>query len=129
MPDLLETDLVVLGGGPGGYAAAFLAADRDVQTTLIDALPRHGGTCLTIGCIQSKALLHAAHVIHAAQDAADFGLKFAKPEIDVAKLRAKKDKIVDMMTASLLDGAKKRGINHIVGRGSFVDANTIQVAN
>jgi dihydrolipoamide dehydrogenase len=127
MPEVQNTDLVVLGGGPGGYAAAFLAADRDVQTTLIDALPRPGGTCLTIGCIPSKALLHAAHVIHAAQDAADFGLKFAKPEIDVAKLRAKKEKIVDMMTASLLDGAKKRGINHIVGRGSFLDANTIQV--
>ena len=129
MPDVQTTDLVVLGGGPGGYAAAFLAADRDVQTTLIDALPKPGGTCLTIGCIPSKALLHAAHVIHAAQDAAEFGLKFANPEIDVAKLRAKKDKIVEMMTSSLLDGCKKRGITHVVGRGSFVDANTIEVAN
>jgi dihydrolipoamide dehydrogenase len=129
MPDVQTTDLVVLGGGPGGYAAAFLAADRDVQTTLIDAFPKPGGTCLTIGCIPSKALLHAAHVIHAAADAAEFGLKFAKPEIDVAKLCAKKDKIVEMMTSSLLKGCKDRGITHVVGRGSFVDANTIQVEN
>jgi dihydrolipoamide dehydrogenase len=129
MADVQTTDLVVLGGGPGGYAAAFLAADRDIPTTLIDALPKPGGTCLHIGCIPSKALLHAAHVIHAASEAADFGLKFAKPEIDLAKLRAKKDKIVDMMTSSLLKGTKDRGITHIVGRGAFVDANTIQVEN
>ena len=127
MPESQSTDLVVLGGGPGGYAAAFLAADRGLRTTLIDAFPKPGGTCLTIGCIPSKALLHAAHVIHAAHDAIDFGLKFAAPEIDLAKLRAKKDKIVDMMTSSLLDGAKKRGITHVVGRGSFVDPHTIQV--
>src|SRR5476649_2566375 len=129
MPDLLETDLVVLGGGPGGYAAAFLAADRDVQTTLIDAFPKPGGTCLTIGCIPSKALLHAAHVIHAAQDAAEFGLKFAKPEIDVNKLRAKGDKIVDMMTSSLAKGCKDRGITQVIGHGTFVDDNTIAVEN
>jgi dihydrolipoamide dehydrogenase len=127
MPDTQSTDLVVLGGGPGGYAAAFLAADRDIQTTLIDALPKPGGTCLHIGCIPSKALLHAAHVIHAASEAADFGLKFGKLEIDLAKLRAKKDKIVEMMTSSLLKGTKDRGITHVVGRGAFVDANTIQV--
>jgi dihydrolipoamide dehydrogenase len=127
MPDRLETDLVVLGGGPGGYAAAFLAADRNVPTTLIDAMPKPGGTCLYIGCIPSKILLHAADAIHAAAEAAEFGIRFAKPEIDVNKLRAKGDKIVDMMTNSLLKGCKDRGITHVVGRGSFVDANTIQV--
>ena len=73
--------------------------------------------------------MHAAHVIHAAQEAADFGIKFAKPEIDLAKLRAKKDKIVEMMTNSLLKGCKDRGITQVVGRGTFVDANTIQVEN
>jgi dihydrolipoamide dehydrogenase len=129
MPDTQTTDLVVFGGGPGGYAAAFLAADRGVQTTLIDAMPKPGGTCLYVGCIPSKALLHAAEVINAAHDAAEFGVKFAKPEIDVNKLRAKGDKIVEMMTASLLKGTKDRGINHVVGHGSFVDANTIQVEN
>ena len=127
MPDVVETELVVLGGGPGGYAAAFLAADRNVPTTLIDAMPKPGGTCLYIGCIPSKILLHAAHAIHAAHEAAEFGVKFANPDIDVNKLRAKGDKIVDMMTSSLLKGCKDRGITHVVGRGSFVDANTIQV--
>jgi len=122
-----NTDLVVLGGGPGGYAAAFLAADRGVATTLIDAMPKPGGTCLYVGCIPSKTLLHAADLIHAAHDALDFGIKFGKPEIDVSKLRAKGDKVVDMMTASLLKGVKDRGITHIVGRGAFTDANTIQV--
>src|SRR5438445_4295424 len=110
MADTQTTDLVVLGGGPGGYAAAFLAADRGVATTLIDAMPKPGGTCLHVGCIPSKALLHAAHVIHAAHEAAEFGLTFAKPNIDLDKLRAKKDKITDMMSSSLLDGCKKRGI-------------------
>jgi dihydrolipoamide dehydrogenase len=127
MPENLSTDLVVLGGGPGGYAAAFLAADRGIPTTLIDAMPKPGGTCLYIGCIPSKTLLHAAHLIQTASDAADFGLKFARPDIDLDKLRGKGDKVVEMMTSSLLKGTKDRGITHIVGRGSFVDAHTIQV--
>jgi dihydrolipoamide dehydrogenase len=127
MPETLNTDLVVLGGGPGGYPAAFLAADRGIPTTLIDAMPKPGGTCLYIGCIPSKTLLHAAHLIEAAHDAGDFGLKFARPEIDLDKLRAKSEKVVEMMTGSLLKGCKDRGITHVVGRGSFVDAHTIQV--
>src|ERR1051325_6745903 len=128
MPDTQTTDLVVLGGGPGGYAAAFLAADRGVATTLIDAAPKPGGTCLHVGCIPSKTLLHVAEIIHAARDAADFGLKFAPPQIDLKQLHAKADKVVDLMSSSLLDGCKKRGITHVVGRGTFVDANTIQVS-
>jgi dihydrolipoamide dehydrogenase len=127
MPDIQMTDLLVLGGGPGGYAAAFLAADRGVQTTLIDAAAKPGGTCLFVGCIPSKTLLHVAGLIHAAHDAAEFGLKFAPPEIDLAKLRAKGDKIIDTMSSGLLDGCKKRGVTHIIGRGTFVDANTVQV--
>jgi dihydrolipoamide dehydrogenase len=127
MPESIQTDLVVLGGGPGGYAAAFLAADRGMQTTLIDAAPKPGGTCLHIGCIPSKTLLHVAGVIHQAHDAADFGLKFAKPEIDLAKLRAKGDKIIDLNASHLLDLCKRRGVTHISARGVFTDANTIQV--
>src|SRR6476469_4106566 len=100
MPDTHQTDLVVLGGGPGGYAAAFLADERGIQTTLIDTMPKPGGTCLHVGCIPSKALLHAAHVIHSAHDAVEFGIKFPRPEIDLARLRAKKEKIVDMMASS-----------------------------
>src|SRR5438552_13137151 len=101
MADSNRADLVVLGGGPGGYAAAFLAADRGVQTTLIDAAAKPGGTCLHVGCIPSKTLLHVAAVIHAAEDAADFGLKFAPPEVDLAKLHAKGNKIVDTMSNAL----------------------------
>ena len=125
--DTQTTDLVVLGGGPGGYAAAFLAADRGVKTTLIDAAPKPGGSCLHVGCIPSKTLLHVAEMIHSAKDASEFGLKFAKPEIDLAQLRAKAAKVVDTMASSLLKGCKDRGITHIVGRGTFTDVNTIQV--
>lgn len=89
MPDVQNTDLVVLGGGPGGYAAAFLAADRDIKTTLIDAMPKPGGTCLYIGCIPSKTLLHAAEIIRLAQEGAEYGIQFAKPVIDVNKLRTR----------------------------------------
>jgi dihydrolipoamide dehydrogenase len=127
MAETLQTDLVVLGGGPGGYAAAFLAADRGIQTTLIDAAIKPGGTCLHVGCIPSKALLHAANVIHQAHDAADFGLKFARPEIDLAKLRAKRDKIIDLNASHLLELCKKRGVTHVPNRGVFTDANTIQI--
>jgi dihydrolipoamide dehydrogenase len=125
----IETDLLVLGGGPGGYSAAFLAADRDIKTVLVDALPKPGGTCLHMGCIPSKALLHAAHVIHGAQDAAQFGIKFAKPEINIDVLRGKKDKIIDMMASHLLDLCKKRGITHVAGHGTFTGPNALQVDN
>src|SRR5438105_9190228 len=94
MAESIEADLVVLGAGPGGYAAAFLAADKGMQVTLIDARPKPGGVCLLEGCIPSKALLHAAHLITDARDAAEWGLKFAAPKIDLDTLRAKKDKIV-----------------------------------
>ncbi len=126
MPDH-STELVVLGGGPGGYSAAFLAADRGMQVTLIDALAKPGGTCLHMGCIPSKALLHAAHVIDGAHEALQYGIKFAKPEIDLNTLRAKKERIIDMMASHLLELCKKRGITYIVGRGVFTGPNEIQV--
>src|SRR5260370_3178237 len=115
MADTIDTQLVVLGAGPGGYAAAFLAADKGLKVTLIDAAPKPGGTCLHVGCIPSKTLLHVAEILHAAKDAADFGLKFAPPEIDLKQLRARGDKIVDMMSVSLLDGCKKPAVTHAVG--------------
>ncbi len=125
----IDTDLLVLGGGPGGYSAAFLAADRDIKTVLIDALPKPGGTCLHMGCIPSKALLHAAHVIHGAHDALQFGIKFAKPEIDLGVLRGKKDKIIDTMASHLLELCKKRGVTHFGGRGTFTGPNSVTVDN
>src|SRR5262249_26926773 len=91
--------------------------------------PKPGGTCLHVGCIPSKTLLHVADVLHSAKDAADFGVTFAKPEIDLAKLRAKGSKIIDTMANSLIDGCKKRGVTQIVGRGTFADKNLVQLEN
>ena len=129
MAETITTNLVVLGGGPGGYAAAFLAADRGVATTLIDAAPKPGGTCLHVGCIPSKALLHVANVIHSAHDVAQFGVQYAEPKIDLPNFRAKQFKIVDTMASHLLELCKRRDVRHIGSRGTFVDANTIQVDN
>ena len=123
----IDTDLLVLGGGPGGYSAAFLAADRGIRTTLVDAAPKPGGTCLHVGCIPSKALLHAAHLIHGARDAEQFGIKFARPEIDLGVLRTKKGRIIDMMASNLLDLCKKRGVTYLTGHGVFVAPHTVQV--
>ncbi|MCS7047616.1 MAG: NAD(P)/FAD-dependent oxidoreductase, partial [Gemmataceae bacterium] len=127
MTETLATHLAVIGGGPGGYAAAFLAADRGVATVLIDAAAKPGGTCLHAGCIPSKALLHVAQVIRSAADAAAFGVRFAPPEIDVAQLRDKISAIVDSLATNLVELCRKRGIRHIAGRASFVDANTVEV--
>jgi len=129
MAEIIQTKLDVLGGGPGGYGAAFLAADRGVQTTLIDAAPKPGGTCLHVGCIPSKALLHAADVIHSARDVAQFGIQYGEPQIDLAAFRAKEFKIVDTMATHLLELCKRREVKHISGRGTFVDDHTIQVEN
>jgi len=123
----LETEVVVLGGGPGGYAAAFLAADRGLKVTLIDAAVKPGGTCLHVGCIPSKALLHAAHLITAAHEADAFGITFAPPKIDINVLRAKKEKIIDMHASHLLELCKKRGVTFLSGRGVFTGPDTIQV--
>ena len=125
--DTHSTDLLVLGGGPGGYAAAFLAADRGVKTTLVDAGKKPGGTCLHVGCIPSKTLLHVAHAIHDARAAADFGVEFASPKIDLDKLRARGNKVVDAMSTSLLKGCKDRGIDYLVGHASFADRNTLKI--
>src|ERR1700739_405625 len=101
MADVIDTQLVVLGGGPGGYAAAFLAADRGFHATLIDPRDRPGGTCLHVGCIPSKALLHAAKLITDARDAEHVGIQFAKPKIDLAAVRGSEFKVVDKLSANL----------------------------
>src|SRR5262245_37868302 len=129
MAETMDMDLAVLGAGPGGYAAAFLAADRGMAVALIDAKAKPGGVCLHEGCIPSKALLHAAHLITAAQDAAEWGLKFAAPKIDLDTLRAKKDGIVKKMADHLGELAKRRKVTVIQGRGQFADSQTVQVEN
>ena len=127
MAEVKETDLVVLGGGPGGYAAAFLAADKGMKVTLIDARDRLGGTCLNVGCIPSKALLHTAKVVTDARDAARIGLTFAAPKIDVGAVRGHAQKVVETLTGNLGRLAKARKIDYVVGKGRFLDGRTVQV--
>jgi dihydrolipoamide dehydrogenase len=127
MADVIDTQLVVLGAGPGGYAAAFLAADRGMKVTLIDARERPGGTCLHVGCIPSKAVLHAAKLITDARDAADIGITFSQPKIDINGVRGHWQKVVDTLTGNLGRLSKARKIDYVVGRGKFVDGQTIEV--
>lgn len=122
-----ETDLVVIGGGPGGYVAAFKAADLGVQTTLIDSADLLGGVCLREGCIPSKALLHTAHVIDSAAEAEQFGVKFTKPKIDVDKLRTWKDGVVERLCSGVNTLAKKRDVNVIKARAVFEDSHTLRL--
>ena len=122
-----STQLVVIGAGPGGYAAAFYAADRGMKVTLVDPEKNPGGVCVYRGCIPSKALLHVADVISDASHAADFGVTFEKPKIDLDKLRAFKDKVVGQLTAGAGQVRNLRKIQHIQGMASFRDAQTLDI--
>jgi len=119
--------VVVLGAGPGGYAAAFLAADLGLRTALIDTEENPGGVCLYRGCIPSKALLHAAKVLHEAEEAKAMGIEFAAPSIDIDKLRAWKDGVVNKLTGGVGQVAKFRKVAYIAGHGTFADAHTLRV--
>ncbi len=123
----VNADLVVLGAGPGGYAAAFRAADLGMNVVLIERWPRLGGVCLNVGCIPSKALLHAARVIEEAASMESHGIRFGAPEIDAVKLRDWKDSIVERLTAGLSGMAKKRKVTVINGTGEFESAHSIRV--
>jgi dihydrolipoamide dehydrogenase len=127
MPEPTETDLIVLGAGPGGYAAAFLAADKGAKVALIDAAERPGGACLHVGCIPSKALLHAAKFITDARDAAHLGLHFGAPKVDVAALSGFRHKVVDTLSKNLLDLCKRRNVEYVRARATFADSNTLQL--
>src|SRR5258708_2102448 len=119
--------LAVLGAGPGGYAAAFYAADLGLQVTLIDPEPNPGGVCLYRGCIPSKALLHVAKLIGDAKHAAAWGVVFADPKIDLDKLRAFKNKVVAQMTGGLGQVQKYRKVNYLQGTAEFVDGSTLRI--
>jgi len=123
----METQLVVLGGGPGGYAAAFLAADLGMQVTLVEAEPRLGGTCLLKGCIPSKALLHVARVISEAEEMHEWGVEFAKPKINVDTMRARKEKVITTLTGGLKGLAKKRKVEVIQAKGIFENSTTLRL--
>ena len=122
-----ETQLAVIGAGPGGYTAAFLAADLGLRVMLIDAAPRPGGVCLYRGCMPSKALLHAAKVVTDARAAARWGVSFGEPAIDVARLRAWKDDVVAKLTGGLALLAKQRGVTCVQGRAALEGARTLRV--
>ncbi|MBP85154.1 MAG: dihydrolipoyl dehydrogenase [Planctomycetaceae bacterium] len=122
----MHTQLAVLGGGPGGYAAAFLAADEGLEVTLIEAEPRLGGTCLLRGCIPSKALLHVARVISEVDElTADWGVEYPAPRIDVDKVRARKEKVISTLSGGLKQLAKRRKVKVITARGSFENSTTL----
>ena len=123
----LECDVVVLGAGPGGYSAAFRAADLGLKTVLVERYPTLGGVCLNVGCIPSKALLHTAAVMDAARGLAEHGVTFGEPKLDLAKLRAFKDKVVGKLTGGLASMAKMRKVSVLQGVGSFLDKNHLQV--
>ena len=123
----MNTQLVVIGAGPGGYAAAFLAADLGMQVTLVDPEANPGGVCLYRGCIPSKTLLHAARLIEETRRAERWGLSFSGPEIDLDKLRNWKTTVVDQLTGGLGQLRTRRKITYIQGKAAFSDANTLQI--
>ena len=122
-----STQLVVVGGGPGGYAAAFYAADLGMQVTIVDMEANPGGVCLYRGCIPSKALLHVAKVASEAKHATNWGLTYAEPKIDLDKLRSFKDGVVSKLTGGLGQLSKQRKITFVQGKASFVDAKNLSI--
>jgi dihydrolipoamide dehydrogenase len=123
----METDVVIVGAGPGGYAAAFHAADLGLKTTLIDEREKPGGVCLNIGCIPSKALLHAAQIIEEAKHSSNFGLHFENPKIELDELRNWKSKIVNQLTSGLGQLASSRGVEYIQGRAELTGPNELTI--
>jgi dihydrolipoamide dehydrogenase len=119
------SQLVVIGAGPGGYAAAFRAADLGLQVTLVDLDVNPGGVCTFRGCIPSKALLHAAKLITEAREASELGITFSSPQIDLSKLKAWKEKVVTQLTGGLGTLGKMRKVNFIQARASFIDSHTL----
>ncbi len=123
----LDCEMLVLGSGPGGYSAAFRAADLGLKTVLVERYPTLGGVCLNVGCIPSKALLHVAAVMDEAAHFADLGIVFAKPTIDLDKLRAHKSKVVSKLTGGLAGMAKARKVETVRGYGHFLDPHHLEV--
>jgi dihydrolipoamide dehydrogenase len=127
MTDNSNLNIAVIGGGPGGYAAAFLAADLGMKVTLIDREANPGGVCLYRGCIPSKALLHVAALINEARHTKSWGIEFGEPKIDVAKLRSFKEGVVNKLTGGLGQLSKQRKVTYIRGDASFENSNTVRV--
>lgn len=123
----VECEMLVLGAGPGGYTAAFRAADLGLDTVLVERYPDLGGVCLNVGCIPSKALLHAAAVIDGASHAGAMGIEFDKPKISLDKLRGYKENVVGQLTKGLAGMARQRKVRTVTGVGRFISANELEV--
>lgn len=122
-----KTKVVVIGAGPGGYAAAFMSADLGLETTLIDKSAEAGGVCLQRGCIPSKALLHVAKLLNETKEAEHWGVKFSKPEIDLDRMREWKNEVISHMTGGLKQLIKQRKVNFIQGTATFINSNKLKV--
>lgn len=127
MSATMTTEVVVLGSGPGGYAAAYRAADLGKKVVIVERHSTLGGVCLNVGCIPSKALLHAGKVIEEAAHMSKYGIDFGAPEIDANKLRRWKDNIVNKLTTGLAAMAKQRKVEIVHGHGEFSGANELSV--
>src|SRR5262249_29928696 len=126
MSDVRETQLLVIGGGPGGYPAALHAADHGMKVMLVDEDPKLGGVCLNRGCIPSKALLHTAKVIREARDMAEHGVAFGEPKFDLEKLRTfVQQKVVGNLTSGIGQLTKGRGVELVKGHAAFTDPHTV----
>src|SRR5438094_7523925 len=123
----LSPQLAVIGAGPGGYAAAFYAADRGLKVAIIDPEDNPGGVCLYRGCIPSKALLHVANVIGEAKHAAAWGISYPDPKVDLAKLRGFKDAVVQRMVGGLGQLSKQRKVQYLQGTASFESATSLRI--
>jgi dihydrolipoamide dehydrogenase len=125
--ELTNTEILVLGAGPGGYTAAFYAADKGKKVTLVEQNPRLGGICLNVGCIPSKALLHATEILREATDSAQRGVEFGQAKIDLGRLRSWKEAILEKLGQGIKGLAQHRGVQVIHGRGHFEDSQTLRV--
>src|SRR6266403_2626787 len=123
----IKTEILIVGAGPGGYAAAFYAADKGKKVILVEKDKRLGGVCLNRGCIPSKALLHATQLITEARESEHRGIAFGAPKIDLGKLRAWKESIVEKLSGGITSLAKLRGVEVLYGRGYFEDSKTLRV--
>ena len=123
----MNYDLLVLGGGPGGYTAAFRAADLGLNVVLVERYPSLGGVCLNVGCIPSKTLLHVSKVIGEVRGLVDYGIYYEGHHIDLAKLNSKKRSVIAQLSTGLASLAKQRKITLITGDGQFTGANTLNV--
>ena len=127
MSNTKSPNIAVIGGGPGGYAAAFLAADLGMKVTLIDPEVNPGGVCLYRGCIPSKALLHVSKLLEEAEQAKNWGVEFASPKVDINKLRGWKEGVVKRLTGGLGQLAKQRSVTFVQGKAAFVNSTTLKV--